>query len=56
MKKMKDFGSAVQFLKQRFSKVLCCFLFVTLCFDDMQQNRNQNMALPMYGTVLRVLH
>ena len=34
-----------------FLKFYAVFLFVTLCCRDMQQNRIQNMALPMYGTV-----
>ena len=34
-----------------FFKFYAVFLFVRLCCRDMQQNRIQNMALPIYGTV-----
>ena len=38
-----------------FSYLYAIFLFVILCCRDMQRNQIQNMALPMYGTVLGVL-
>ena len=39
-----------------FKKFCAVFLFVTLCCRDMQQNRIQNMALPMNGTFLHFFH